>query len=297
MPSDIHEYAGVHRDPNRLGRHPRVDRETFVCAVRGHVTPAGDVARLRPEDAAVGVDLEDGRRFARCLRCDAWLETAHPATPSRETLPPLAEIELPRRGKALRDAIVLRLISIDRGLHCVIFGLLAFLFLDLDRNLGAVRSSAGRLLTAVNDIASNSGQGGSHNFLSSTLTDVLHLRSHTLLVLGITSIVYCVVEGTEAVGLWRERRWAEYLTALATAGFLPFEVHELATRVTVLRIVALVVNVAILLYLLYAKRLFGIRGGTKADEEAIDRDELFAIPGETGAGAAGAARERRATRR
>ena len=37
-------------------------------------------------------------------------------------------------------------------------------------------------------------------------------------VLAVTAVIYAVVEGVEAVGLWRERRWAEYLTAIATAG-------------------------------------------------------------------------------
>ena len=85
-----------------------------------------------------------------------------------------------------------------------------------------------------------------------------------------------MVEGSEAVGLWLEKRWAEYLTAVATAGFLPFEIRELIDRITALRVVAFVVNVAILMYLVWAKRLFGIRGGAKADERAdADREALF----------------------
>ena len=50
----------------------RWHRETFACAFSGHVVPAADVASLRPEDAGVGVDLPDGRRMARCTRCDLY---------------------------------------------------------------------------------------------------------------------------------------------------------------------------------------------------------------------------------
>jgi len=98
-----------------------------------------------------------------------------------------------------------------------------------------------------------------------------------LILLALVAVAYCVVEGVEAVGLWMQRRWAEYLTALATAGFLPLEIHEIAARVTVARIVTLIVNIAILLYLLWAKRLFGIRGGPKAEREEgrIDPEEVF----------------------
>ena len=50
------------------------------------------------------------------------------------------------------------------------------------------------------------------------------------------ALAYAIVEWAEAVGLWLEKRWAEYLTVLATTGFLPLEVHELVKRVTALRI-------------------------------------------------------------
>ena len=77
-----------------------------------------------------------------------------------------------------------------------------------------------------------------------------------------------------------EKRWAEYLTAIATAGFLPFEIHELIKQVTWVRITALVANVAILAWLVWKKRLFGIRGGAAAleNEEEFDRASLFAPP-------------------
>ena len=72
------------------------------------------------------------------------------------------------------------------------------------------------------------------------------------------------------MGLWKERRWAEYLTVVATAGFLPFEIRELFDRVSVFRVGALVVNVVILVYLVWAKRLFGVRGGPQSLHEQID---------------------------
>jgi uncharacterized membrane protein (DUF2068 family) len=112
------------------------------------------------------------------------------------------------------------------------------------------------------------------------LNNIAHLHGHTLAILGATAIGYFVIEGVEAIGLWRERRWAEYLTAVATAGFLPFEIHELLDRVTVIRVGALVINIAILVYLVWAKHLFGIAGGKAEEdrEEEIDRVALFGPP-------------------
>jgi len=227
------------------------------------VTPAANVARLRPEDAELGVDLADGRRLARCLRCDVWIEFEPPENPERERLPPLSELRVPRRGRALREAIILRLIALDRALHAVVFGLLAAILFALELNLASLRGEAQRI---IEDVTSQTGQGASQGFIVRELHRFLHVGKGTVMVPAFTALAYCVVEAVEAVGLWRERRWAEYLTAIATAGFLPFEINELIKRVTVLRIGALVVNVAILVWLVWRKRLFGIRGGPQAEE-------------------------------
>lgn len=245
--------------------------ETFVCSIRGHCTPAATVTRLRPDDRDLGFE-ENGHRFARCLRCDAWVSSDPLPPATSETIPPDDQIEKPRRGRELRDAVVLRIISVDRALHSLIFGLLAIGLTVLDLKLGPLKTWADRLLRQVDTAVANSGQGNSQTWLSRQLHKVLGLHSGALKVLIITALAYCIVEGVEAVGLWRERRWAEYLTAVATAGFLPFEIHELTKRVTALRIGALVVNVLILIYLVYAKRLFGIRGGEKADMKATLAD-------------------------
>jgi uncharacterized membrane protein (DUF2068 family) len=266
-----HEPGHVRR---LLGWHP----ETFVCARRGHVTPAALVDRLRPEDAGLGVDLDDGRRMARCTRCDVWVATTTPSHPRRETLPSVDELRLPRRGRKLREAIVLRLIAIDRGIHSVLFAALAVILFLLETNLVSLRHEAHRLIT---NITGDTGQGASQGTIDRWLRDILHLQRHAILILLFTAIAYAVVEGVEAVGLWLERRWAEYLTAIATAGFLPFEIHELIDRITALRVGALVVNVAILVWLLYRKRLFGVRGGASAEhreEEEFDRRAMFGPP-------------------
>jgi uncharacterized membrane protein (DUF2068 family) len=262
-----------------LGWHP----ETFVCSRHGHVTPAALVEKLRPEDAGLGVDLPDGRRMARCTRCDVWIATTPPEHPVRETLKPLPEMKVPRRGKVLREAIILRLIAINRAVHSVLFGLLATVLILLELNLGTLHDQAARILR---DLAGDTGQQAGRGFIGDQLAKLLNLDKNTVVLLAATATAYCVLEAVEAVGLWRERRWAEYLTAIATAGFLPFEIHELIDRITVIRIGALVVNLAILVWLVWRKRLFGVNGGVKAIEaerDQVDRQALFGAPKETGA--------------
>jgi uncharacterized membrane protein (DUF2068 family) len=260
----------------RAGRHRR-SPETFVCAFRGHCAPAAVVANLRPADAGLGVDLPDGRRMARCLRCDAWVAGPRPSSPEREVLAPLDEMDLPRRGKPLRQALLLRLIAVDRGVHAVAFALVALALVALQLKLGPLQDQARSLRNALAGALDQTGRNASRGFLARTLDRLLALRRDSFPVLIGTATAYAVVEGAEAVGLWRERRWAEYLTALATAGFLPFEIHELVKRVTVLRVLALVVNIAVLVYLVWAKHLFGIGGKQGAEE--LDREAVFGPPG------------------
>jgi uncharacterized membrane protein (DUF2068 family) len=252
--------------------------ETFICSLEGHVTPAATAARMRPEDAGLGVDLPDGRRLVRCMRCDVWLPVHPPAVPMSETMPPLEGLEVPKRGRPLRDSMILKLIAIDRGVHAVVFALFAALLIYIELHLGGLQSGANSLLAAVQRALSNTGQAASRDFISRGLTSILRLNKNTISVLAGTAIVYAVVESVEAVGLWLEKRWAEYLTAIATTGFLPFEIKALIDRVTVLRVVALVLNLAILIWLLWRKKLFGLNGGYKPHDADIDRHELYGPP-------------------
>ena len=69
------------------------------------------------------------------------------------------------------------------------------------------------------------------------------------------------------VGLWLAKRWAEYLTLVAITALIPLEIYELVLGVSVFKVITFVINVAIVVYLLLAKRLFGLRGGHRAELE------------------------------
>ena len=77
-----------------------------------------------------------------------------------------------------------------------------------------------------------------------------------LTTLAVGALLYAALETTEGVGLALRRRWADYLTVLATGVLIPWEVSEVVRKVTTLRVGALTVNVAIVVYLAYRKRLF-----------------------------------------
>ena len=249
---------------------PRFHWELLVCGVRGHELIGTDAARLRPEETSV-VRAQDGIRWYRCVRCDSWLPLAPPAKPKREFPPERHEIQLPLRGRALRDKVVLRIIAIDRAIHFVVLGVLAaavFLFAGHEVR---VRDVFYRVVNAVQG-TNVSPAHPSHGGFLHTLEHLFTLKSSTLYLVAAAAAAYALLEGAEAVGLWFQLRWAEYLTFVATLVFMPYEIYELTRTITALKVTALAVNVLIALYLLFAKRLFGLRGGAAAEEERRARD-------------------------
>ena len=79
--------------------------------------------------------------------------------------------------------------------------------------------------------------------------------SHTKITLvALASILYGVLFGIEGIGLWLEKRWAEWLTIIATGSLIPFELYELSRKLTWVRAGALVVNVVAVGYLVWRMR-------------------------------------------
>ena len=213
----------------------------------------------------------DGVRWHRCLRCDSWLPFAEPAEPTVPHPPARDQIALPLRGRPLRDKIVLRAIAVDRGLHFLILTALAVGVFLIASNEVDLRDKFYAVLGALHGGLGGPTSGSDGSFVD-RIDRLLNLPHNKLQLIGLALAAYALLQGVEGVGLWMQRRWAEYLAVVSTSAFLPLEAYELAHRVTVLKIVAVIVNVAIVVYLLFAKRLFGLRGGTAADEILRERD-------------------------
>ena len=90
------------------------------------------------------------------------------------------------------------------------------------------------------------------------IIDKLHgISSHRYAVYGIIALAYGALEATEGYGLWRRRRWAEYLTVVATSLLFIPEIWEIANKATPLKVGALLVNIAIVAYLILRLRSGG----------------------------------------
>ena len=238
----------------------------------GHELVGTDAAQLRPHDAIVAREDASGTRWYRCLRCDSWLALGKPEHSTRTFCPERAEIELPLRGKSLRDKIVLRLIAIDRAFHLVVLAALGALVLLFAADRATLRQTFYKVVADLQGGAI-SGQSHAAHGLLHELDNLFTTSSTHLHLLGAVLLAYGAIEGLEAVGLWYQRRWAEYLTFLVTTSLLPLEVYEIVNRTTPFKVLAFVINAAVVIYLLLAKRLFGLRGGNAADRLERERDQ------------------------
>lgn len=243
------------------------NRELKHCGKHGHVTYAPTeselAARLRSETAL-------GEAW-RCLRCGDWV------LGSPQNSGPADQAPVPPRGKALRQLTILRVLAVERVVRGVVLIAAGYGVYRFESAQTALRGSFGRLVPSLRPLATQLGVDLDHSSILSAATKALHAGHGTLNLVAIGLVVYGLLELVEGVGLWLAKRWAEYLTVVATAAFLPYEVSELLKSVTVTKLGAFVINVLAVVYLLLAKRLFGLRGGAKAYENELRGESLLEV--------------------
>jgi uncharacterized membrane protein (DUF2068 family) len=253
---------------------PRLRYELIACGLHGHELVGTDAAELRPEDDIFAREL-DGLRWYRCLRCDAWVVLTPPSTTSRQYPPEAEQVALPLRGRPLRDRFVLRAIAVERSLHLVVLGALDAAIFLFAAHRESLKATYTRILADLQGSLGGPLDNSRHGILSD-FNRLFAVKPADLLVIGFALALYCGLLAVEMVGLWWAWRWAEYLTFAETGVLVPFEIYELTNGVTTLKVVGLVLNAAILVYLAAVHRLFGVRGGARAEQAEHDRDRGWA---------------------
>ncbi len=82
------------------------------------------------------------------------------------------------------------------------------------------------------------------------------LDDRRLKELSAGTFIYSAIFLTEGIGLAFRKRWAEYLTIISTASLLPLEIYELAKHASIGKGLALVINLAVVVYLALELRRF-----------------------------------------
>ncbi|MFM9134537.1 MAG: DUF2127 domain-containing protein [bacterium] len=244
-----------------------IDWSALSCSLRGHITYRPDEPALAERLSAPTVAGEAWR----CLRCGAYVA----GEPRGQG--PADEAPTPVRGRALRELIILRLLALLRALEGTAW-LLAGTILILWRS--RVPGVIEAFREAIPDLApamANVGWDIERSWLARLADRLAEVTPDSVFFVCVFLLAMGTVKWAEAVGLWMAKRWGEYLAVIATSAFIPLEVYELIEHVSAFKLVLLLINVAAVAWLIWAKRLFGVRGGTAALQAENEEASLVAV--------------------
>jgi uncharacterized membrane protein (DUF2068 family) len=242
-----------------------MDWNLYRCSRAGHITYAPDEPAIAEHSRArtAGGDLW------QCVRCGTYV--AGPVQGSG----PVAQAPVVRRGKEIRSEIILRVFAIERFLRFLVFAGLAYGVFRFDRSQQNLQQAFNNELPIFRSLFHQLGYNIDRSGIVGLFRSVLHI-SHTRLhelVAGLAA--FAVVELVEGIGLWLAKRWGEYFAAVVTAIGLPYEIYDLTAKVTATRVILFLINLALVLYLILTKRLFGARGGERAYEARLRGESIF----------------------
>ena len=244
-----------------------MDWNLRACGWRGHETYAPDEPDLQER---LHVVTPAGEAW-RCLRCATYVVGDPLGSGPADQAP-----EVPR-GRLLRDRTLMRLLAVERGLRAVVILLLAWLVFWFRGSRHALEDAFNTDLPLLRPLGDQLGWNVDNSWVVEQIHRLFSLSESTLTWVALALVAYAALQITEAVGLWLVKRWGEYFAVIATSLFLPLEIHELIARVTFLRLAAFVVNVAAVVWLLWSKRLFGIRGGAAAYHAEHSAESLLTV--------------------
>jgi uncharacterized membrane protein (DUF2068 family) len=93
-----------------------------------------------------------------------------------------------------------------------------------------------------------------NHYIDIALEKASNLTPDKIKQLGLGSMIYAGLFLTEGIGLGLEKRWAEWLTVIITSSLIPIEIYEIYRHPTAIKIAVLLINIAIVAYLLYRIR-------------------------------------------
>ncbi|MGD0373106.1 MAG: DUF2127 domain-containing protein [Streptosporangiaceae bacterium] len=231
-----------------------MDWSLLACGRDGHVTYAPDEVSLREQ---LSTQTSSGAAW-RCLRCGTFVI----GEPSGRG--PAGDAPEVRRGKEVRSSFILRVFAIERYLRAILIGAAAYVVWRFEFSRASIEQAFDRELPLVRTLFRQLGFDIDHSKLVGLIKHSLTLSNGSIRLLAGLLAAYAVIEVVEGTGLWLGKRWGEYFAMVVTSVFIPYEIYDLTTKVTATRLVLFAINLALVLYLVITKRLFGVRGGKRA---------------------------------
>jgi len=98
------------------------------------------------------------------------------------------------------------------------------------------------------------GFGPGSRFIGKLAVKAAELTPNRIRDVGVGSFIYAALFLTEGIGLWLLKKWAEWMTIVLTSSLLPVEIYEIIHHFGIGKVVVLVINLALLGYLIYLVR-------------------------------------------
>jgi uncharacterized membrane protein (DUF2068 family) len=93
-----------------------------------------------------------------------------------------------------------------------------------------------------------------NKMLERLLEKVLTVTKRQLVVTAAVLLAYATMFLIEGIGLLLLKHWAEWMTVITTAGLIPIETYEIIHRPTWLKVIAMLINIALAVYLAFHVR-------------------------------------------
>jgi uncharacterized membrane protein (DUF2068 family) len=143
------------------------------------------------------------------------------------------------------DTGMLRLIAVFKFLKAILLivigvGVLKYLHKDLS--------------CALEHWIAMLGLDPGNRFVNRALEQAASLTPHKIKLAGAGSFIYAGLFLVEGTGLWLAKRWGEWVTVIITSSLLPIEIYECYHHLTAVKILVLLINIAVVVYLLHRIR-------------------------------------------
>ena len=96
-----------------------------------------------------------------------------------------------------------------------------------------------------------------HHFAQVFLDWADSLTEAKLWTVASVALAYSVLRFLEAYGLWYARAWAEWIALISGTLYLPFEIYKVVRHASLFHVSVLLINLAVVLYMVYALRTGG----------------------------------------
>jgi uncharacterized membrane protein (DUF2068 family) len=230
------------------------------CARSGHIT-------YRPVHTLIVNKLKantpEGDAW-KCLRCDTYVVGS--PTFVGEVWPEVI------RGKAFRELFIIRLFAVERILRAKILLIASIALLKYHSIYKGFNEIIGKHIPFLKSLYNNISLQVDKTWLVQNLAKFSNDRLHNLNILIFLLMIFSLVSFIEAIGLWWNKRWGAYMASIVCFSSVLLIANDIVHSATLLKIVAILIDILLMALLIWNKRLFRVRGGKKALKKNRERE-------------------------